>query len=386
MRVDYCRACGSHELVELHDFGPQPLAGFYPLEPESRHAARSYPLEFLRCLRCELMQIVTLPPIDEVFNADYRYSSSTVAGLVRHFDEYAEWLSSRLTSGSRVLEFGCNDGVLLERLNRRGFECFGVDASDNIASLARSKGLTVETGFFDPALVDRCNLADRFELVTCSNVFAHIHDVRMTLSAVRRTLVSDGLFCIEVHDGDLLVREQQFDTIYHEHLSYFTADSLGRLLESNGFETVAVERTAMHGGGLRYLARRTDSEARSVAKTLERSPPKDFLTQSIERCRSELLGLYREYGPLAGYGAAGRSQMFINFTASKELFACVYDDSPLRQGRFIAGTDIPIKQWNGEGGRCAVVLAWNYAPDIAHKIKGRFERVVTLLPESRIWS
>jgi SAM-dependent methyltransferase len=386
MRVEDCRACGARDLVQLHDFGDQPLAGFYPLEPESAKAARRYPLEFMRCPRCELMQIVNLPPIDEVFHADYRYSSSTVAGLVRHFDEYAAWLGGRLAPGSRVLEFGCNDGVLLERLKRRGFECFGVDASDNIASLARAKGLAVETGFFDPALVARCDLAGRFDLVTCSNVFAHIHDVRHTLSAVRQVLVSDGLFCIEVHDGDLLVREQQFDTIYHEHLSYFTADSLGRLLESNGFETVAVERTAMHGGGLRYLARRSDSAARGAGKAPEASPPKDFLTQSIERCRRELFALHREFGPLAGYGAAGRSQMFVNFTNSKEVFGCVYDDSPLRQGRFIAGTDIPIKPWNGEGGRCAVVLAWNYAPDISQKIKGRFERVVTLLPETRVWS
>jgi hypothetical protein len=89
---------------------------------------------------------------------------------------------------------------------------------------------------------------------------------------------------------------------------------------------------------------------------------------------------------LTGYGAAGRSQMFINFTNSRELFQCVYDDSPLRQGRFIAGTNIPIKPYGGESGRCAVVLAWNYAPDIAQKIKGRFDRIVTLLPETRTWS
>ena len=388
MRVDDCRACGARDLVQIHDFGDQPLAGFYPLKPERESPAHRYPLEFMRCSRCELMQIVNLPPIDEVFHADYRYSSSTVAGLVRHFDEYATWLRGHLAPGSRVLEFGCNDGVLLERLKRFGFDCFGVDASDNIASLARAKGLTVETGFFEPALVKRSNLAGQFNLVTCSNVFAHIHNVRETLSAVRQVLVSDGLFCIEVHDGDLLVREHQFDTIYHEHLSYFTADSLRRLLESNGFETVRVERTPMHGGGLRYLARRKDSTASRAPGDVAApsSTSENSLTQAIERCSQELRSLHDEFGPLTGYGAAGRSQMFVNFTNSKELFQCVYDDSPLRQGRFIAGTNIPIKPYNGESGRCAVVLAWNYAPDIAQKIKGRFDRIVTLLPETRTWS
>jgi SAM-dependent methyltransferase len=387
-RVEYCRACTSSDLVQLHDFGDQPLAGHYPLEPENVRPARRYPLDFMRCSRCKLMQIVNLPPIDEVFHADYRYSSSTVAGLVRHFDEYAVWLREHLAPGSRVLEFGCNDGVLLERLKRLGFDCIGVDASDNIASLARAKGLAVETGFFEPELVSRSNLAGRFGLVTCSNVFAHIHNLRETLSAVRQVLVSDGLFCIEVHDGDLLVREYQFDAIYHEHLSYFTADSLRRLLESNGFETVTVERTAMHGGGLRYLARRKDSLASRAFSDApaQSNAQKNFLTQSIQRCSQELRRLNDEFGPLTGYGAAGRSQMFINFTSSKELFQCVYDDSPLRQGRFIAGTDIPIKPYSGESGRCAVVLAWNYAPDIAQKIKGRFDRIVTLLPKTRTWS
>jgi SAM-dependent methyltransferase len=388
MRVDDCRACGARDLERIHDFGDQPLAGFYPLKPERESPARRYPLEFMRCSRCELMQIVNLPPIDEVFHADYRYSSSTVAGLVRHFEEYATWLRGNLAPGSCVLEFGCNDGVLLERLKRFGFDCFGVDASDNIASLARAKGLAVETGFFEPELVKRLKLTGRFDLVTCSNVFAHIHKVRETLSAVRQTLVSNGLFCIEVHDGDLLVREHQFDTIYHEHLSYFTADSLRRLLESNGFETVRVERTPMHGGGLRYLARRNDSPGSHVSgdATVPSNTARSSLTQSIERCSRELRNLHDEFGPLTGYGAAGRSQMFINFTNSQELFECVYDDSPLRQGRFIAGTNIPIKPYNGESGRCAVMLAWNYAPDIAQKIKGRFDRIVTLLPETRTWS
>jgi SAM-dependent methyltransferase len=374
-------------LVQLHDFGEQPLAGYYPLEPESARPARRYPLELMRCAQCGLMQIVNLPPIDEVFHADYRYSSSTVSGLVRHFDEYALWLRSRLQPGSRVLEFGCNDGVLLERLAKLGFDCTGVDASDNIAALARAKGLVVHTGFFDEDFVRKHDFAGRYQFATCSNVFAHIHDVRNTLCAVRQALVEDGLFCIEVHDGDLLVREHQFDTVYHEHLSYFTADSLRRLLESNGFETVTVERTGMHGGGLRYLARRKESAAPAAidAPTLS-NPPSDFVTRALERCRQELIGLHQEFGPLAGYGAAGRSQMFINFTNSQGLFECVYDDSPLRQGRFIAGSDIPIKPYRGDSGRCAVVLAWNYAGDIAQKIKARFDRVVTLLPETRTWS
>ena len=386
MRVDYCRACLARGLIHLYDFGSQPLAGHYPLEPESVVPAQRYPLELMRCSQCGLMQIVNLPPIDQVFHADYRYSSSTVPGLVRHFEEYAQWLQTRLRPGSRVLEFGCNDGVLLERLSKLGFDCTGVDASDNIAALARAKGLVVETGFFDEEMVQRKHLAGRYDLVTCSNVFAHIHNVRQTLTAVRPALTPGGLFCIEVHDGDLLVSEQQFDTIYHEHLTYFTADSLGRLLEFNGFETVCVQKTAMHGGGLRYLARRREAESSLTSASAVLAPPSDFVTLAVERCRRELNELQRQFGPLVGYGAAGRSQMFINFTGTQRLFECVYDDSPLRQGRYIAASDIPIRAYKGEMGGCAVILAWNYAADITQRIQGRFERIATLLPASRTWS
>ena len=255
MKADRCRGCGSSRLVKLHDFGPQPLAGAYPTVPESVAPVRRYPLDLTQCAGCGLLQVVNLPPIGEVFHDDYRYSSSTVPGLVRHFEDYADWWQARLPVGARVFEFGCNDGVLLERLQRRGYACTGVDASDNVASLARAKGLDVVTGFLTPEVARSLDGARQFDLVTCSNVFAHIHDLRGTLEAVRVLLAPRGLFATEVHDGDLLASEGQFDTVYHEHLTYFTEGTLRGLIERNGFEFVSCDRTSMHGGGPRAVGR-----------------------------------------------------------------------------------------------------------------------------------
>lgn len=387
MKAAACRGCGSVELVTLHDFGPQPLAGNFPLKPQSVEPVRRFALDLTQCAQCGLLQVVSLPPIVEVFHADYRYSSSTVPGLVAHFEAYAVWLAARFPSQTRIFEFGCNDGVLLERLQRRGFACAGIDASDNVAALARAKGLAVTTGFLNADFAREPDRAGTFDLVTCSNVFAHIHDVHATLDAVRLLLADGGVVAIEVHDGDLLFREGQFDTIYHEHLTYFTARTLRGLLERAGFAYVSCEHTPMHGGGLRMLASKLPDAS---APWSARIPADGLVTtgyfgESIARCRRELEILAKSYGPLTGYGAAGRAQMFINFTASGPLFERVFDDSPLRQGRYIAGTDTPILPFLGETGQCAVILAWNYAADIAARIRPNFGRVVTLLPELRDW-
>lgn len=386
MRVDYCRGCLEHSLVTLHDFGAQPLAGEYPTEPQSVRAAKRYPLELTQCGHCGLLQIPNLPPIGEVFHSDYRYSSSTVPGLVAHFVEYATWLKRHLADGARVFEFGCNDGVLLDKLRALGIDCAGVDASDNVATLARAKGLPVTTGFLTEEFVKQAGTGGTFDLVTCSNVFAHIHDLHSTLAAVLLLLKSGGLFAVEVHNGDYIASQNQFDTIYHEHLTYFTAETLRSLLERHGFDFVLCEQTAMHGGGLRCLVRKRDPEVAAAGKieTEISLGSQDVIREAIERCRQQLGQLYATHGPLTGYGAAGRSQMFINFTASARYFSRVYDDSPLRRGRYIVGTDVPIVEFKGEFSRCAVILAWNYADDISAKLRGRCDQITILLPEFRI--
>lgn len=387
MKAVRCRGCASRNLKTLHDFGEQPLAGHYPLAPQSAKPVDKYPLDLTQCGDCALLQVANLPPIDAVFHDDYRYSSSTVPGLVRHFESYSVWLRDRAGPTAKIFEFGCNDGVLLERLRRLGLECAGIDASDNVASLARAKGLAVMTGFLTEEWVHESRSVAAYDVVTCSNVFAHIHELGSTLAAVRLLLRDAGLFAIEVHDGDELWARNQFDTIYHEHLTYFTADTLRDLLERSGFAFVSCERTAMHGGGLRYLGRKVDQPegvgarvrgARGLCDT-------DRVAPMIERCKLDLQALYEEHGPLLGYGAAGRSQMFVNFTQTAPLFARVYDDSPFRQGRYVAGTDVPIVRYEGEGGGCCIILAWNYADDIQRRIRDRFRAVVTVLPSLRSW-
>lgn len=382
MKRTRCRSCNSGKLSLVHDFGLQPLAGEYPQVPERERPARRFPLDLTQCGDCGLLQVNNLPPIDSVFHDDYRYSSSTVPDLVRHFDAYAEHLAERLPAGSTVLEFGCNDGVLLSRLRDRGLSVTGVDASRNMAEIAREKGLEVYTGFFTADFARDNGLVGRFDAVTCSNVFAHIDDLRGAMAAVRNVLKPGGLFFVEVHDAEMLLREAQFDTIYHEHLTYFGAETLAGLAVREGFAAVSCDRIPMHGGGLRFCGR-YQADAVPSDPPVSEAVDSDPFGPAIARCARQLAELTREYGPLHGYGAAGRSQMFIQMTGSAEHFQVVYDDSPFRQHRYIVGTNIPIQPYAGERGGCCVILAWNYAETIAVKLSGRFERVVALFPEFR---
>lgn len=386
MKSENCRGCGSARLTLVYDFGSQPLAGEYPTFSNSDRPAKRYPLDLTECADCGLWQVTNLPPIEEVFHKDYRYSSSTVPDLVRHFTGYADFLTERLSDGAAILEFGCNDGVLLAQMRDRGFDCVGVDASDNVASLARDKGLDVRTGFLTPEFVEANGLAGRFDLVTCSNVFAHIDNIGSTTQAVKMLLKPGGLFNIEVHDGNVLAEEAQFDTIYHEHLTYFTEATLRHFAALQGFEFVECPHTAMHGGGLRFSARMLSGDLPTVVAPEPAPIDAAYFAETIARCRADIIALYEAHGPIDGYGAAGRAQMFINMTGTAEYFARVFDDSPFRQGRFIVGTNVPILAYNGENSGCCIILAWNYASTIAGRIGPNFDNMVTLLPDLKVWN
>ncbi len=386
MKLHNCRACCSGPLRVIHDFGPQPLAGEFPERPESASTAQRFALDLAQCDECYLLQVTELPPISAVFHDNYRYASSTVPGLVRHFVEYAGWLATRIPSSASVLEFGCNDGVLLEMLRGRGLSCVGIDASKNVADLARKKGLKVHTGFMTKDLISAHGLERRFDLVTCSNVFAHIEGLRPTIEAVALALKPGGLFVVEVHDGDLIFKENQFDTIYHEHQIYFTERTLRRTLARMGFAFVECIRTPMHGGGLRLAARFYGGDL-SQKQNLEDNERIDSaqLSAAIARATEDIRNAAKKHGPLDGYGAAGRSQMFINMTRTADCFEQVFDDSPMRQDRYIVGTDVPIRKFAPRSAKACVVLAWNYAPDISRKIRSHYDEVFTVLPKLRGW-
>jgi SAM-dependent methyltransferase len=381
-----CRSCSSQELEVVADFGLQPLAGFYPETVEKSINHRRYPLVLDGCRFCGLLQVTDLPPIGEVFHADYTYSSSQVAPLVNHFSEYAMWIADRFPSVAKILEFGCNDGVLLNQLRLRDFaSLYGVDASANIVEVARNLGFNVRCGFFGTQMAQQIDEPHTFDLITCSNVFAHIDDLKDVFIGVHTLLKSTGQLCIEVHDAERLVAEGQFETIYHEHLTYFSVDTLSSCLQINGFEVVEAVKTPMHGGGLRIRARKSAHHIAGAQVDFNADIFPEMgrtLTDRVALCRNQVKEIYVRHGPIDGYGIAGRAQMFLSITETANYFGTLFDDAAIRQDRFQVGTSHRIQPYSfKKTAPVCIILAWNYVDAILSKIAADYEAIYVLFPE-----
>jgi len=393
-----CRGCEATALEPFLDLGEMPLAGGFLKDDDVIAEERRYPLTIHVCHACGLVQIVDVVDPEILFQ-DYSFSSSTIEALVRHFDAYAAWLVERFAPRT-VVEVGCNDGVLLKPLVRGGVRACGVDVSRNITDLARAWGLDVVTGYFTPEVADeiRARLG-AVDVVTGSNTFAHNAHPAIILAAARRLLAPAGHLCLEVmYAGDLL-EYSQWDTLYHEHLTFYSLGTLARLLGRHGFHVIHAERLPMHGGSLRVVATLRDGQPPSqqlseIVRYEERTRlnhPETWhafgrtITRKIDVVR-ETLGRLSRTSRLWGYGAAGKATLWVNACAMTYLEAMV-DASPLRAGRLMPGTHTPIvlpERLKDNPPDYVFVTAWNYADGIREK-EAWFRGIwVTPLPELRM--
>jgi novobiocin biosynthesis protein NovU/D-mycarose 3-C-methyltransferase len=394
-----CRGCESLELTKFLDLGRMPLAGGFLASREAAHTERVYPLSVSCCRSCALVQINEV--IDpEILFQDYSFSSSTIPPLVRHFEDYARWLRDRFRPAS-VVEFGCNDGVLLAPLVALGIKATGVDLSRNITDLARARGLDVLTGRFDGQAADQ--LRERLgsvDIVTGSNAFAHNDRPELILEAARRILKADGHLCLEVmYAGDLL-EQWQWDTLYHEHLTFYCLATLDGLLRRHGFHVVDAERLPMHGGSLRVaaavdprepvrpsVAAIRSLEARTGVATVDAWTSFGQAVGRKIRIVKEVFGALSGGRRIWGYGAAGKATMWVNACEMHYLDGMV-DASPLRAGKFMPGTHTRIhlpEDFRKADPDYVLITAWNYADLIRSRESWFGGTWATPLPDLRFF-
>lgn len=390
-----CRGCESDNLETFLDLGEMPLAGGFLSGMETIEKEKLYSLPVHVCKGCGLVQI--LEAVDpEILFQDYSFSSSTIGPLIQHFENYAKWLHDKL-SPKFVVEFGCNDGILLKPLAQLGVKTCGIDVSKNITRMARDNGLDVLTGYFDEKMAEsikqRLGQAD---VVTGSNAFAHNDKPESILKAAKHLLKPDGHLCLEVmYAGDLL-EMMQWDTLYHEHLTFYCLTTLAVLLKRFGFNVVDAERIPMHGGSLRVMATQNlkqtpnSNVAEIFAYEREKSlaDPETWVSfgknigWKIDVVR-ETLGDLSENNRIWGYGAAGKATLWVNACQMGYLEAMV-DASPLRAGKLMPGTHTPIvfpEELKGNPPDYIFVTAWNYAGLIRSKEQWFMGIWVTPLPE-----
>jgi SAM-dependent methyltransferase len=394
-----CRGCTRPDPRPFFDLGELPLAGGFLKGSEEIEQERRYPLVVSVCDHCGLVQITD--PVDpDVLFEDYSFATGTIPGLVRHFEAYAGWIKRTFDPGT-VVEFGCNDGTLLAALEKEGIRSLGVDLAANITELARERGLDVITGAFAPELIDELReRVGQVDVVTGSNVFAHNADPAGILETADSILAPDGVLCLEMmYAGDLL-EQLQWDTLYHEHLTFYSLGTLTELLRRFGFEPVEALRVPMHGGSLRVAAARTGtrtpaptvSELQSWERRSELNDPATW-TGFADNCRRRIdvfgqtMRRLAEDASIWAYGAAGKATMWVN-ACHMDYLEAVVDASPLRQGKLMPGTHTPIvspNEFKSSQPDYVFVSAWNYL-DAIRANEPQYSRYwIVPLPEMRIY-
>lgn len=396
--ADACRGCAAVAVRPFLDLGALPLAGGFLRGPQDIAAEHRYPLLISVCDNCGLVQIVD--PVDpEVLFGDYSFATGTVAGLVRHFDGYAEWIKERYAPAA-VIEFGANDGTLVAALNQRGMQAVGIDMAPNVTAMGRERGLDIVTGAFStdtvPELLTRSGPVD---LVTGSNVFAHNDEPGAILAAADAALAPNGVLCLEVmYAGDLL-EQLQWDTLYHEHLTFYSLGTLQALLARFGFEAIDAERIPMHGGSLRVSAARLGVRAPSErlaqlkayedASALNQSATWDEFGAACGRRIAVFGDTMRRLAADAtiwAYGAAGKATMWVN-ACEMDYLEAVVDASPLRAGKLMPGTHTPIvtpEEFKAANPDYVFASAWNYLDAIRGNEPQYAGYWIVPLPEMRI--
>jgi SAM-dependent methyltransferase len=351
---------------------PMPLAGLFSDSHSDALSADLYPLTWVQCRWCELVQVLEDVPDDLLFS-QYRYGSSSVPGLVRHFDEYAAFLVERFgKSDMRVVEIGANDGVLLSRLPQ-AWRRTGIDPSD-VARERRSSDYELLNVPFTLDLAESSPDRGQIDLITSSNAMAHFTDLRGAMKAAHALLRPGGELILEVHDLAATLAGGQWDTVYHEHKVEWSERSLRTCLAEAGFEPTFTQRLPLHGGLLRCGFRRVTARRLIDRPTEPDARPFTALVNGYQQRRRSPLSValaaaQADGRRLVAYGASGRANVWMNQMTGLD-FEYVLDDSPLRMGRWLPHVAVPIHpstKLDEDQPDVCLVTAWNYAEDIRRK-------------------
>lgn len=401
-----CRSCAHSIVNPILNLGLSPLANSLLTPGELDAVEERFPLETVFCDRCALVQItVTVPP--DVLFRHYRYFSSVSETLVRHARELVDCVrrARTLDSESLVLEIASNDGYLLQNYVNEGIPVLGIDPAENIADVARGRGVPTLAEFFSHTLARQlASDGRRADVVHANNVLAHVADTNGFVEGIRTILKPNGVAVIEVPYVRDLIEKNEFDTIYHEHLCYFSVSSLHSLFARHGLALVRAERVPIHGGSLRvWIAHENQTQTTAGVQDLLEVERRDGVDQygfyhdfgqRIEKLRAGVRSLITELHAdgrrLWGYGAAAKATVLLNyFDIGPDLLECVADLSPHKQGCLIPGVRIPIVSPDRltEDPDYLLLLAWNFADEIMRQQSGyraRGGKFIIPVPELRI--
>jgi SAM-dependent methyltransferase len=378
-----CRSCGHAGLRQVLDLGRVPLANALLTAEQLREPEDRFPLELYFCPQCALVQIGETVPPERLFR-DYAYASSFSDTMLAHARTLVETLVDRRALGadSLVIEAASNDGYLLQFYLERGIPVLGIEPAANIAELAKAKGIATLVEFFDHELGRRLAAEGRFaDVIHAHNVFAHVPDPNRFVGGIKAVLKPGGVAVIEAPYVRDLIAKLEFDTIYHEHFSYYSVSAVEALCRRHGLAICDVELLPIHGGSLRlFIAHAGQPASARVGELLAREKSEGLLTfdyyrdfgDRVARLKVDLLALLRQLKGqgrrIAAYGASAKGSTLMNaFGIDGGLIEFVVDRSNLKQGRFTPGNHLPILPPEALLERqpdYVLLLTWNFAAEI----------------------
>jgi SAM-dependent methyltransferase len=408
-----CRICGANLEEPFLSLGKSPVANSL-LTREDLHKMEPYfPLDLYVCQSCWLVQLEEFEAPEKIFSSDYPYFSSYSESWLKHCKNYAEMMVERFgfDKNSFVVEVGSNDGYLLQYFKERNIPVLGVEPAENVARAAIEKGIPTDITFFNTSyakkLREKGKLAD---LIIGNNVLAHNPNLHDFVEAMKIALKPNGIITMEFPHLMKLIQENQFDTIYHEHFSYFSFYAVKKLFSLHDLEIFDVEEIPTHGGSLRIYAKHKGANSKLLATTkrveelLEKE--KDFglfdlqtyynFRKKVEATkRAFLLFLIQaknEGKKIVGYGAPAKASTLLNYCGVRTDFIdYTVDRNPHKQGKFIPGVHIPIRhpdKIKEDRPDYVIIFPWNIKDEIMEQLKyirewgGKF---VVPIPELRVY-
>ena len=373
-----CLACDSKNIYTALDLGEQPLANSYT--DASDQVQDRYPLAVNLCHDCFHLQLShTVAP--EIIYKNYLYATGTNQTIQIYSKWFANFVKEYIGSSGSVLDIGCNDGTQLNYFKDIGFDTYGIDPAENLHERSKSNH-NVVCDFFGPGAVPK--LFNDYTAITAQNVFAHNPSPFDFLMSCRQLMQENTLLFVQTSQADMVLNNE-FDTIYHEHINFFNANSMRALAQRAGLHLIDVVKTPIHGNSYIFVLSLQNSRPHHVQNIIDMEAPllqldtyqtwRDIVESNIKTLKTQL-DLFRSQGRvLVGYGAAAKGNTLLNYSNIQLDF--IIDDNPLKQGKFTPGTATSIvsidilDKYSDQNNLVFVPLAWNFFTEIKQRIKNK---------------